>query len=234
MNKWIFAFVLLALVSCGQIEGEEENSIDKVELFGQPVPFEVGNYKGVFPCADCPGIERVLTFEKNGNAVVSRFYLDRSTEPELNYGKWLEREGKILFISHWDDDTLRFASHQKGLVLLDGAGEYVLADYQLAQPTSDGISLAGDFIATVRFFYMADAAVAWLHPDERPLPVLMNEAYLPIERSFLLYGDKERECVVVRLLCRLKEELDMEGSLRTHVVPLRLIHMKSGNFCGGK
>ena len=35
-----------------------------------------GEYKGILPCADCPGIETTLTLEKDGNFALHLVYID--------------------------------------------------------------------------------------------------------------------------------------------------------------
>jgi hypothetical protein len=57
--------------------------------------------------------------------------------------------------------------------------------------------------------------------------VLTNEAYLPLENSFLLIGEPERNCVRVRLLGKIVMVGDMEGRERPHLEVVRLIHIQS-------
>jgi uncharacterized lipoprotein NlpE involved in copper resistance len=228
MKKFFYFFGILALVSCNQSAISEEDSNLELTLFGAESVFEPGTYKGEFACADCPGITTILQFEGNGKVVVSRYYNERSEEPEISFGQWSEEHGSVMVVSYWNDDTLFFKSHTKGLVLLDKKRNYVHADYQLATQSTERIDLSKPFMVLGRFFYMADAAVMWLEPNEQPLPVVMNEPYIALEKSFLLFGEQERDCVLSRLVCRIVQAPDMEGQIRSHLDVVRLVHVKSG------
>lgn len=234
MKKLFYLFGILALVSCNQSGTSEDESSLEITLFGAEVAFEPGTYKGEFACADCQGITTILQFEDNGKAVVSRYYNKRSEEPEITFGKWIVEEGSVMLVSHWNDDTLFFKSHTKGLVLLDKKGDYLLEDYQLATHSTERIDLSQPFMVAGRFFYMADAAVMWLEPNERPLPVVMNEPYIALEKSFLLFGEQERDCVLARLVCRIVQAPDMEGQIRSQLETVRLVHVKSGGCRGSE
>jgi uncharacterized lipoprotein NlpE involved in copper resistance len=225
MNRMIYLFGFILIASCGFKHSTNEEVEAEVEWFGPQITFIPGTYKAEFACADCPGISTLIQFDADGKAVISRFYKDRSTEPELTFGRWVEANGNIQFTGHYEQDTLLFRSHEKGLVLLDKEGQYVFADNLVAARTEESISLADPFSVAGRFFYMADAAVFWFHPDEQPVPVVMNEAYLPLEKAYLLVGESERNCIRARLVVKLINTEDMEGNERPHLEVIRFIHL---------
>ena len=47
-----------------------------------------GTYKGVFPCADCPGIEIELTLHDDNTYTMNSSYIDRSAEPIQQTGNY--------------------------------------------------------------------------------------------------------------------------------------------------
>ena len=47
-----------------------------------------GTYTGVFPCADCPGIEIELTLHNDNTYTVKSSYMERSTEPLQQTGSY--------------------------------------------------------------------------------------------------------------------------------------------------
>jgi uncharacterized lipoprotein NlpE involved in copper resistance len=225
MNRMIYLFGFIFITSCGLNHSTNEEVEAEVEWFGKQVPFIPATYKAEFECADCPGISTLIQLNEDGKAVISHFYKNRSTEPELTFGRWVEANGNIQFTGHYEQDTVLFRSYEKGLVLLDKEGQYVFSDNQVAARAEESISLAEPFSVTGRFFYMADAAVFWLHPDEQPFPVVMNEAYLPLEKAYLLVGESERNCVRARFVAKLINAMDMEGNERPHLEVIRLIHL---------
>lgn len=54
-----------------------------------------GTYKGVFPCADCPGIEIELTLHDDNTYTMKSSYMDRSEEPIQQTGSY-SVEGNLL------------------------------------------------------------------------------------------------------------------------------------------
>lgn len=54
-----------------------------------------GTYKGVFPAADCPGIEIELTLHNDNTYTMNSSYMDRSEEPIQQTGNYTVK-GNLL------------------------------------------------------------------------------------------------------------------------------------------
>ena len=83
-----------------------------------------GVYEGTIPCADCPGIDVVLTLDYEGNYVKKMAYQDRTPQKEFT------RSGKFT----WDDsgfiitltgDGDMYKVREGSLVLLDQEGKEI-------------------------------------------------------------------------------------------------------------
>ncbi|MDD3628365.1 MAG: copper resistance protein NlpE [Candidatus Humimicrobiaceae bacterium] len=48
-----------------------------------------GTFEGTLPCADCPGIQTLITFNSDGTFYMEETYLERSVEPVITEGKWV-------------------------------------------------------------------------------------------------------------------------------------------------
>lgn len=69
MKRYLFfAVLLVALISCGN-NGSNNKTVHK--------EFEMdGVWKGTLPCADCPGIEYILTLQPEGYYKLTVIYID--------------------------------------------------------------------------------------------------------------------------------------------------------------
>ena len=55
-----------------------------------------GTYKGVFPAADCPGIEIELTLHNDNTYTMNSSYMDRSEEPNSTRQETNTVKGNLL------------------------------------------------------------------------------------------------------------------------------------------
>jgi copper homeostasis protein (lipoprotein) len=62
-----------------------------------------GTYEGTLPCADCPGLQTLITLNPDGTFYMEEFYLERSDEPIITEGEWL-LDGDILIFTVNDYD----------------------------------------------------------------------------------------------------------------------------------
>ena len=90
MNKFINITILVLLaifisfrinIACNELRKSGEAEQENAEL---SIP---SSFTGILPCADCPGIQYVLTLDENSFTEVSR-YKDRSSEPFITEGAW--------------------------------------------------------------------------------------------------------------------------------------------------
>ncbi len=88
-----------------------------------------GTYKGVLPCADCSGIETVLTLERDGTYEIATRYLGKSDRTYTSEG------------------TYRWDQYGQGIVLDGGDAHgyrYFVAEGRLFQLDLDGNRITGD------------------------------------------------------------------------------------------
>ena len=93
----------------------------------------MGVYRGVLPCADCPGIEHELTLSADGGYRLATRYLERQTEPTVVNGRF-----------QWNEQ----GSH----IQLDAAGEhawYQVREGALLRGYADGSWPSGAQIETM-------------------------------------------------------------------------------------
>ena len=57
-------------------------------------------WKGVIPCADCPGIAYELRLESKGNFVERMVYLERDVVPFETKGTWRMSRDSIITLAH--------------------------------------------------------------------------------------------------------------------------------------
>jgi len=48
-----------------------------------------GTYEGTLPCADCPGLKTLITFNSDGTFHMEETYLERSDKPTITNGTWV-------------------------------------------------------------------------------------------------------------------------------------------------
>ena len=56
-----------------------------------------GTYKGVFPAADCPGIEIELTLHNDNTYTMNSSYMDRSEEPIQQTGNYTVKGNPVSY-----------------------------------------------------------------------------------------------------------------------------------------
>jgi copper homeostasis protein (lipoprotein) len=88
-----------------------------------------GTYSGVLPCADCPGIETVVTLRSDGTYERSTFYIDGETPPQTGNGTftWDETGNKIV-LETGDDEIVKYQVGENQLFHLDRDGERITSE----------------------------------------------------------------------------------------------------------
>lgn len=74
-------------------------SFAAISVFGCSVKEMSGTYEGTLPCADCPGLKTLVTFNSDGTFHMEETYLERSEEPIITEGDWV-----------LDGDTIHFTA----------------------------------------------------------------------------------------------------------------------------
>ncbi|MHB1168648.1 MAG: copper resistance protein NlpE N-terminal domain-containing protein [Longimicrobiales bacterium] len=88
-----------------------------------------GTYSGVLPCADCPGIETVLTLHEDGTFEQSMHYLERAVAPLTSSGTFT-----------WGEDGGRITLDVDG----DGVEQYLVGENQLFRLDQNGNRITGN------------------------------------------------------------------------------------------
>ena len=72
-------------------------SLAAVMTFGCSKSKLSGTYEGTLPCADCPGLQTLITFNSDGTFHMEETYLERSDKPTITDGKWILNGDIITF-----------------------------------------------------------------------------------------------------------------------------------------
>jgi copper homeostasis protein (lipoprotein) len=178
--SWVF--IMVALAACGAPDPRPAAAfaLDRATTFS-----------GTLPCADCPGIRWQLDLWPEGRFHLRREYVDRDAFAN-QLGRWrvdlrgarliLEGSEKTrgnapVSLAISDADTLR---------LLDTRGQVIESTlpYELRrQANFEPAVFAATFSGEFR--YLADAAGVQECATGHRYPVLMEGAYLAVERAYL-------------------------------------------------
>lgn len=137
--------VAVALAACNSNTSKESQSADTAQDAQlNPLPDEhnsqnsldwAGSYKGVLPCADCPGIETEITLSNDGTFSYTASYQDRDlTVEETGEFTWIQNGSAVQFAG--EHAGMIYKVEENRLVQLDMQGEKitgVLADHYVLQ-----------------------------------------------------------------------------------------------------
>ncbi len=135
MKKIVLFSVFSAILAIGCDSKKEEVVIEKpaadvVDAHNAKNSLDyLGTYKGVLPCADCPGIETEIVLNKDETYVKKTKYLEKGDKvfEELGDFTWLE-DGNTMSLEGIDTaPTLYFVSENK-LIALDQEGNKIEGD----------------------------------------------------------------------------------------------------------
>lgn len=94
LNHWFRALLLgTTLCGCAALPAQKEESA------GEKTEILLGIFQGKLPCADCPGINTVLTLTQEGKYIdighftLKETYLERSVKPLETRGEWTVIKG---------------------------------------------------------------------------------------------------------------------------------------------
>ncbi|ESU29149.1 copper resistance lipoprotein NlpE [Flavobacterium limnosediminis JC2902] len=84
-----------------------------------------GTYKGIIPCADCPGIETNLTLNKDKTYSLSVLYQDRDKKPTITKGSFTwDSTGSNIKLDKAGAET-QYKVKEGSLVMLDREGKEI-------------------------------------------------------------------------------------------------------------
>lgn len=96
----------------------------------------IGSYKGVLPCADCEGIETLITLNPDESFSIKQTYLGKEDKPfeEIGSYEWMEDGNRLMFEDTESNITYYLVTDGK-LTMLDSEGNPVegpnAANYEL-------------------------------------------------------------------------------------------------------
>ncbi|MDH6304162.1 putative lipoprotein NlpE involved in copper resistance [Parabacteroides sp. PF5-5] len=113
---FVFAFVFVSCGNRGLSDGHyAQNSLS----YG-------GVYEGVIPCADCPGIDLVITLDYKGNYTKKMTYQDKEPENVFSTSgkfKW-DSTGTVITLTGKADGE-KFKVVEGAIIMLDAKGQMI-------------------------------------------------------------------------------------------------------------
>lgn len=134
----VFAFALL-LISCGPKGNQKEEPVDENTLTEEMAASDIhtaeisldydGTYKGVLPCADCEGIETVLTLDYDGNYTLKNTYMGKDASVFETSGKFTwDEDGSTIILGGITDAPNRYFVGENRIFQLDMEGNRITGD----------------------------------------------------------------------------------------------------------
>lgn len=101
-----------------------------------------GTYSGILPCADCPGIETVVTLSSDGTYQRSMFYLEEAVSPLVDNGSFSwDESGNRIALDIGSDQVEQYQVEENQLSRLDIEGQRITGNlasyYVLAKHLND-------------------------------------------------------------------------------------------------
>lgn len=89
-----------------------------------------GTYKGVLPCADCPGIETSVTLDSGNTYAIRTKYLGKATNKFEDHGNFVWNEaGNTITLIGVKDKVKKFFVSEGFLTQLDSAGNKIPGNF---------------------------------------------------------------------------------------------------------
>lgn len=198
-----------------------------------PLP---ATFRGVLPCADCPGIEHHLDLNADGTYALRLLYQDRPESESVfdDIGRWSISQGRpALVLRGGREGTMQFELLPGGgLRLLDREGQpiasglnYTLTRTPAFAPIEPRLALRGLYSRT------ADAGVFRACLTDRALPVAPEGDSAALERAYANARVRANEPVLVSVEGRIAERTPMEGAPRPTLIVERYIGVFPGEHC---
>lgn len=132
--------ITLLLAACQTTKTTNSKTADSAHNSRNSVDW-AGSYQGTLPCADCPGIQTMLTLQEDGGYTLRTTYLERGDSVYTESGNfaWDENGGKITL----DTDDRKFQVGENRLFALDMEGNRItgkLADHYVLQKVDGSIT----------------------------------------------------------------------------------------------
>lgn len=188
----LFVFVAIAAVHCGNADTSTSTNQAPVDSATAPRPDSVtpatasahtsnnsldwdGIYRGILPCADCPGIKTTIYLNRDLTYVRKSKYMDRPAP---------EQEEKGQFT--WDTDGQT--------ITLDAGGQpakYAVGENTLTQLDMNGAKITGSLAANYVLSKTNYAILGrrWKLVELNGKPIAMDSSH--VKEAFITFDDKE-------------------------------------------
>jgi copper homeostasis protein (lipoprotein) len=153
-TKLLFSVFIISILFACQQKNTDKNVSEQDSLNKQVIDHHnartsldyVGVYRGILPCADCPGIETILYLNENDTYTLSTKYLERGVKVFENKGNYTwNKEGNTITLSN----------------ITSGPNMYFVGENTLTQLDMDGNKITGEiqdaFVLTKQMENLIDA-----------------------------------------------------------------------------
>ncbi|HSD13822.1 MAG TPA: copper resistance protein NlpE [Flavobacterium sp.] len=130
----VFSLMTLTIIGCKkEVKTEMQTPVEKADtttvvpdMHTSEISLDWdGTYKGVIPCADCPGIETELTLNKDKTYELSVLYRDREQKPTVTKGTFTWNDaGSIIKLDKAGTET-QYKVGEGRLTMLDHSGKEI-------------------------------------------------------------------------------------------------------------
>lgn len=87
-----------------------------------------GSYSGIFPCADCEGLETELTLNQDGSYTLEQAYLGKGAEQYHSEGQFTwSSDGSVIILSNEAEPNQYFVAENE-LIKLDTQGQQITGE----------------------------------------------------------------------------------------------------------
>lgn len=159
-SKGLLILMLVFIAGCG---GSGETPRDRgPATIPAPAP---GLWQGIFPCADCPGIEVDLWLRPDGAFFLRQHYLAESSDGERYYGigRWAWNENEALLRLQGGGPERVFGRPAAGRLTMRVASDlpHTLERSGDLTPFTDTVTLEGEYEGGDRLFRECRSGLAW-------------------------------------------------------------------------
>jgi len=145
MKKYVLLFLALAVfsVACNDdskqetAKGSAEVMVEDTTAVPRPAPDGasaknsldvLGTYKGVIPCADCEGIETIISLQSDSIYTVATTYLGKQKKAITAKGKWNWVDGFTIALNGITNAPNKYFVGENKLMQLDMNGQKITGE----------------------------------------------------------------------------------------------------------
>lgn len=203
---------------------------------GSPLGALPATYRGVLPCADCPGIEYHLDLYTDGTYALRLVYQEKPESDSVfdDIGRWSISQGRpSLVLRGGHEEPMQFALLEHGgLRMLDSEGQPVESDLNYTLTRTPAFAPVEPRLA-LRGLYsdVADSGVFRACLTDNALPVAQEGDSAALERAYADARARTSEPVLVSLEGRIAERAPVDGTAQRVLVVERFIGVWPGEHC---